>query len=209
MTSTEPRPRRARSAGARRRSPHEGVFARIGLSRIHGVGVLAIRDIPAGVAVFRGESERVVWVSRAVVRKLPAELRRLYTDFAMVWGDRLGVPYTLNMLSVGWYLNHSEEPNVEADDDGRFHSLRRIRKGEELTADYRTFSDDALTFRTRAEQGERSPSRSARAGERRQRVASGAGKERGGARRIDARDRTPRRARANGVAERQLRRREP
>jgi hypothetical protein len=122
------------------------VYARIGLSRVHGVGVRAIRDIPAGTRVFRGESERVVWVSRAAVRRLPAAVRDLYEDFGMVWGDRIGVPPTLNMLSVGWYLNHSDRPNVEADEDGRFHTLRKIRKGEELTADYRTFVDEGLPF---------------------------------------------------------------
>jgi len=131
------------------RSPHDGVYARIGRSGIHGVGVRAIRDIPAGTRVFRGESERVVWVPRAVVRRLPVPLRQLYEDFAMAWGDRYGVPRTMNMLSVGWYLNHSERPNVEADESGRFHALRRIRKGEELTADYRTFTDDPLPFRPR------------------------------------------------------------
>lgn len=135
--------------------PHDGVYARIGLSRIHGVGVLAIRDIPKGTWVFRGEDERVVWVSRAHVRRLPKNLRSLYEDFAMLWGKRLGVPRTLNMLSVGWYLNHSTEPNVEADDDGRFHALRRIRKGEELTADYRTFADERVTFRVKRDRAAR------------------------------------------------------
>jgi uncharacterized protein len=134
---------------AKQRLPHDGVYARIARSRVHGVGVLAIRDIPAGMHVFRGEDERVVWVSRAMVRRLPAALRSLYEDFGMLWGDSLGVPRTLNMLSVGWYLNHSERPNVEADDDGRFVTLRRIRKGEELTADYRTFADEQLPFRSR------------------------------------------------------------
>ena len=87
-------------------------------------------------------------------------LRRLYEDFAMVWGRRLGVPRTLNMLTVGWYVNHSERPNVEADDEGRFHTLRRIRKGEELTADYRTFEDGRITFPTRrARRRKRSASR--------------------------------------------------
>jgi len=132
-----------------RRMPHDGVFARIGRSRIHGVGVIAVRDIPAGTAVFRGESERVTWVSRAAVRRLPPALRALYEDFGMVWGSRIGVPPTLNMLSVGWYLNHSDRPNVEADDDARFFALRDIRAGEELTADYRTFTDEALPFRPR------------------------------------------------------------
>lgn len=129
-----------------RRRPHDGVYARIGLSRIHGVGVLAIRDIPAGTRLFAGEDERAVWVSRAVVRRLPKPLRQLYEDFGMLWDRWLGVPRTFNMLSVGWYLNHSNRPNVEADDDGRFYTLRRIRQGEELTADYRTFADEQLPF---------------------------------------------------------------
>jgi hypothetical protein len=129
--------------------PHEGVYARIGRSRIHGVGVIAIREIPRGTYVFEGEDERVVWVSRARVRRMPEPIRRLYEDFAMLWDGQLGVPKTLNMLSVGWYLNHSTRPNVEADDDGRFHALRRIRRGEELTADYRTFTEEPVPFRAK------------------------------------------------------------
>ena len=131
------------------RAPHDGVYARIGPSRIHGVGVQAIRDIPAGTLVFHGESERVVWMSRAAVRRMPKAIRALYEDFGMVSGARIGVPPTLNMLSVGWYVNHSDRPNIEADDDSRFRALRRIRKGEELTADYRTFVDEALPFTPR------------------------------------------------------------
>lgn len=133
----------------KKNAPHDGVYARIGPSRMHGVGVRSIRDIPAGTLVFRGESERVVWVSRAAVRRLPKAIRALYEDFGMVSGERIGVPPTLNMLSVGWYVNHSDSPNVEADDDARFRALRRIRKGEELTADYRTFVDEPLPFRPR------------------------------------------------------------
>lgn len=143
----------------RTQSPHEGVYARIARSRIHGVGVRAIRDIPSGTAVFRGESERVVWVPRAAVRRLPRALRQLYVDFAMLSDGRYGVPRTMNMLSVGWYLNHSDRPNVEADESGRFHALRRIRKGEELTADYRTFSEERLPFRPRGSRRRRGGSR--------------------------------------------------
>jgi len=144
-----------------RRPPHDGVYARIGRSRIHGVGVLAIRDIPRGTRLFRGEDERVVWVRVTRIRRLPVELRRLYTDFGMAWGQRIGVPRTLNMLSVGWYLNHSAQPNTRCDEDGRFYALRRIRKGEELTADYRTFSDDDLTFRSMNDRPRKRPARSA------------------------------------------------
>jgi SET domain-containing protein len=47
-------------------------------------------------------------------------------------------------------------PNVEADDDGRFRALRTIRKGEELTADYRTFTDERLPFKPRGSRRARS-----------------------------------------------------
>ena len=75
----------------------------------------------------------------------------------MVWGEQLGVPPNLNRLSVGWYVNHSPHPNVEAGDDGCFRALRRIRKGEELTADYRTYVDEPLPFRPKRSRRPRSP----------------------------------------------------
>ena len=137
--------------------PHDGVYARIGLSRIHGVGVRAVRDIPVGTLVFRGESPRVAWVSRAAVRRLPKAIRALYEDFGMVSGKLLGVPPNLNRLSVGWYVNHSHHPNVEAGDDGRFRALRLIQKGEELTADYRTYVDEPLPFRPKHPRRPRPP----------------------------------------------------
>jgi hypothetical protein len=129
--------------------PHDGVYARIGRSALHGVGVLAIRAIPKGTCVFAGEDERATWLSRRFVHTLSPALRALYEDFGMVDGDRIGVPRNLNRLSVGWYVNHSETPNLIAGDDGRFRALRRIRAGEELTADYRTFVDEPLPFAPR------------------------------------------------------------
>ncbi|WP_414663658.1 SET domain-containing protein-lysine N-methyltransferase [Horticoccus sp. 23ND18S-11] len=142
--------RNAKQPDPVRPAPHEGVYARIGPSRIHGVGVRAIRAIPARALVFQGESPQVAWVSRAAVRRLPKAIRALYEDFGMVSGNLLGVPPNLNRLSVGWYINHSPRPNVVAGDDGRFRTLRRIRRGEELTADYRTYVDEPLPFRPKS-----------------------------------------------------------
>lgn len=131
----------------KRQLPHDGVYARIGVSQLHGVGAIAVRPIPKGALVFRGEDERAVWLSRAYVRSLPPQVRALYEDFGMVDGEWIGVPVNLNRLSVGWYVNHADTPNLVAGDDGRFRALRRIRAGEELTADYRTFCDEPLGFR--------------------------------------------------------------
>ncbi len=130
-------------------APHRGVYARIGPSQVHGVGVLAIVDVPAGALLFGGEDERVVWRRRRAVARLPKAWRALYEDFGIVDGAWIGVPPHLNRLSVGWYVNHSATPNAIAGDDGRFRSRRRIRAGEEITADYRTFVDEPLPFRPR------------------------------------------------------------
>ena len=40
----------------------------------------------------QGESERVRWVPRAAVRKMPKAVRALYEDFGMVSGTMIGVP---------------------------------------------------------------------------------------------------------------------
>ena len=44
-------------------------------------------------------------------------------------------------MTVSWYLNHSNNPNVEIDANYHFFAKRSIRRGEELTVDYRTYSD--------------------------------------------------------------------
>jgi SET domain-containing protein len=138
-----------------KKQPHDDIYARIAVSSFHGVGVRAIRPIPKGTLVFAGETERVAWVDRSKVKRLPAHIRSLYDDFGMASGDKLGVPRTFNMLSVGWYVNHSDEPNLVAGDDGRFRALRRIATGEELTADYRTFVDEPLPFQPQAAAGKK------------------------------------------------------
>ena len=122
--------------------PHDKVYVRLGISKVHGIGVFAIRDIPRGVKIFAGENEETVWVSRKQVEKLAPELRRLYEDFCILDGDEYGAPKTFNNLSVGWYLNHKAQgANVRCNRNYDFVSKRLIRKGEELTTDYWAICD--------------------------------------------------------------------
>ena len=121
--------------------PHFGVFARIAPSRIHGVGVRAIRPIPKGSYIFYGDDDRLRWISENRIRKLPKQLRRLYSDFCIKKGTKFGCPSNFNQLTPAWYLNHSSHPNVGVDRSYRFFALRGIKIGEELTADYTTYSE--------------------------------------------------------------------
>jgi SET domain-containing protein len=43
---------------------------------------------------------------------------------------------------VGWYINHSTDPNVKQNKSGSYTTLRKIKKGEELTADYLSYSEE-------------------------------------------------------------------
>lgn len=125
--------------------PHYGVYVRLAPSRIHGVGVVAIRPIPKGTYIFYGDEDKLIWIDKASSRRQSGEIRRLYRDFCVTRGQQYGCPRNFNQLTPAWYLNHSKTPNVGADEAYCFYALRNIRKGEELTADYSTYNGDSFS----------------------------------------------------------------
>lgn len=132
--------------------PHEGVYARLGVSQAKpskdfpegkpGVGVFAVMDIKQGADIFGDDDEPTVTVSRSVVEKLPESLRKLYQDFAVLRGDRYICPTSFNKLTPSWYPNDSDQPNIGPDKDLRFRALRDIKAGDELTAHYEDYSEN-------------------------------------------------------------------
>lgn len=126
--------------------PHYDVHARLGVSAIHGIGVFAIVPILAGVRLFGPEKDEVRPVPSAVVEELPASLRRLYMDFCVPAGGDYYAPASFNQLTVAWYLNHCDKPNVACTHDEGFITLRDIGEGEELTIDYRAFYPGSLPW---------------------------------------------------------------
>ncbi|MDB5669090.1 MAG: hypothetical protein JWO25_49 [Alphaproteobacteria bacterium] len=125
--------------------PHEGVYVRLGVSRIDGVGVFAIRPIPKGTNIFANDAVEMVWVDKACLdaEGLTGPERELYSDFAIRKGGKLGCPINFNSLTPGWYLNEPgahDQANVESDDRFNFTASRDIEKGEELTIRYPGFS---------------------------------------------------------------------
>jgi hypothetical protein len=125
--------------------PHERVWARLGPSPIHGIGVFAIRPIPAGTNLFESDSSPIAWIDKAALADAalsPAQ-RAFYRDFAIDGGDRYGCPADFNHLTPGWYLNQpapGDEPNVRSVADLAFVAIRDIGEGEELTILYSDFN---------------------------------------------------------------------
>jgi len=120
------------------------VYCRIQASPIQGVGVFAIRPIPAGInpmQEFRKfDFEEVPVADIASDPDIPETVKKLVKDMCP---ERDGIydipPFSLNEIGISYYLNHSSKPNMECHDDGDFYTMREISTGEELTTDYGTY----------------------------------------------------------------------
>jgi hypothetical protein len=131
----------------KRSLPHDHLFTRLQPSAGKGLGVFAIRDIPQGMNPFHGEASETTLVPCAEIDRIDdPEVRRLYIDFCPVVNGDFVAPADFNRMTIAWYLNHSDDPNIVSDATATFAAARPIRKGEELTVDYTTFSDHAGAY---------------------------------------------------------------
>ncbi|TSC78507.1 MAG: Uncharacterized protein G01um101433_172 [Parcubacteria group bacterium Gr01-1014_33] len=128
----------------------KNVYCRLNRSSVEGIGVVAIRDIPKGTNIFTGVKKNR-WKSipvDAVLRnkKIIKEVKEMILSFYAVEAGVIYFPdQSLNELDISFYLNHSDTPNVEfVEKSDIFITARSIKKGEELFADYRTYSDEYM-----------------------------------------------------------------
>ena len=114
-------------------------------SPVHGNGVFALRDIPAGDRIIEYRGERITWdeaTRRAAERGGPVNHTFYFSlaDGNVIDGGRRG--------NDARWINHACEPNCEAyEDDGRvyIHALRNIDAGEELNYNYALIYDERHT----------------------------------------------------------------
>jgi hypothetical protein len=126
--------------------PHTHSYVRLGTSKIQGIGVFAIRDIPLGTNIFSDDQLGVGWFDREEVdgQVTDSELKKFYSDFCILKDGRYGCPVNFNSMTMGWYMNEpapGDTPNTQATDGYDFLATRDIKKGEELTTLYSTFSE--------------------------------------------------------------------
>jgi len=126
--------------------PHYKVFTRLGVSKIHGIGVFAITDIEKETPLFEFDNTNMTWVDAKELENLPPKLKKLYDDFCVIKNNKTvyGCPANFNQLTMAWYMNHSDEPNVKIDKDYNFIANKPIKDGEELTINYNNFSEGAI-----------------------------------------------------------------
>jgi uncharacterized protein len=102
-------------------------------SKVHGLGVFAGQSIRKGTKIWRF----VYGFDRFYTRKRLAKLPKPARDYINLHGYQWKNEILLSM-DYDTFMNHSENPNTD------FHSgfviaRNHIRKGEEITNDYRAF----------------------------------------------------------------------
>ena len=111
---------------------NDTTVVRIAPSKVHGVGLIAIRDIRKGERIYidampqmhdlpyKEFKNRRPYVSEMILERFPA----------VVVGSHFLSPDTL--LQV--YLNHSDKPNY---DNRTGKMLKKVKEGEEIFEDYK------------------------------------------------------------------------
>jgi SET domain-containing protein len=112
-------------------------------SRIQGVGLFAIKNLAKG-------EEVPIWDQNDLrFFEVPSADDRLFYGIFHHYcirtkGGYYG-PKDFLKMSIGWYINHSDAPNLEErleETTWRYYATRAIAKEEEVTMDYRTLDAD-------------------------------------------------------------------
>lgn len=113
----------------------------LGPSKIEGVGCFSDIRIRKGefVKVFSPEDSRFVPLAKAEA----SPQKKMFKRFGIRVAKGYWAPINFLRISVGWYMNHSETPNLQSDDgDVTYYALADIRPGEEVTMDYRRMDEE-------------------------------------------------------------------
>ena len=120
---------------------NEVVKVRLAPSKVHGVGVVAMRDIPAGTRLNANLFPQTYDVPYSSFGKLFPEIKGLLLER---W------PHIVNGSKFMWpdcplqgYMNHSDTPNYGGITDT---TLKDIKAGEEIFEDYRAIPNYEKIF---------------------------------------------------------------
>jgi SET domain-containing protein len=123
------------------------IYCRLGISKIAGIGVFAIKTIPKGVNPFKilaKDNDKIIELNYDDVKDLDKNVKKIINDF-FGQGGKLKKYDVLasgpNNMNISYYLNHSDKPNldiveIEGSDYLGFITNQIIKEGDELTIDY-------------------------------------------------------------------------
>ena len=120
-------------------------------SGVHGKGVFAVQKIAEGETIIEYVGEVINW--KEALRRHPHDPKDPNHTFYFHIDENRVIDAKVGGNSSRW-INHSCDPNCEADEeDGRvfIKALRNIEPGEELNYDYGLIIDEPYTKKLKAE----------------------------------------------------------
>jgi hypothetical protein len=120
---------------------NSAIKVKIAPSKIHGVGVFAIKDIPKGTKLFADMVPKVFHIPYGSIKKLFPEVREQILERwpNIVNGGAFAWPDT----NIQAFMNHSDEYNYDSILDV---TVNDVKKGEEITEDYRDIKNYEKVF---------------------------------------------------------------
>ena len=103
----------------------------------YGVGVFATHDIKKDVylRLFREKNDPLVAIDRKI-----DDVPEIFKEYCLSRGDTMKCPSDFGHMEIGWYLNHSKNPNAHHV-DYEYYSSQDIKAGEEITIDYNSLGE--------------------------------------------------------------------
>jgi uncharacterized protein len=120
-------------------------------SGVHGKGVFAVQDLAEGETIIEYVGEIIKW--KEAQRRHPHDPNDPNHTFYFHIDKKHVIDALYGGNSSRW-INHSCDPNCEADEDGGrvfIKALRNIAAGEELNYDYGLIIDEKYTKELKAE----------------------------------------------------------
>jgi SET domain-containing protein len=141
----------ARKAATSEAVPTSGRRTQVRESGVHGKGVFALRPLKAGDKVLEYKGEIITW--KEALRRHPHDPTQPNHTFYFHLDDGHVIDGKYKGNSAKW-INHSCEPNLEAEQEGNrvfLIALRDIKPGEELFFDYSLIIDARMTAKLKKE----------------------------------------------------------
>jgi SET domain-containing protein len=132
-------------ATAERGAPDKGRRLQVRKSGVHGKGVFALKPIKKGELVIEYVGEVISW--KEALRRHPHDPSQPDHTFYFHIDDETVIDGKVGGNASRW-INHSCDPNIEAEDEtGRVYlkALRAIKPGQELFFDYGLVIDERYT----------------------------------------------------------------
>ncbi len=103
-------------------------------SALGGVGIFATHPIPMGTELFLG-----AFTPQKMKSKNVPEAFKKYCVYLN--DEECFAPERFDRMEIGWYINHSPEPNIQKISGKPIVALRDIKQGEEIFMDYNSFNE--------------------------------------------------------------------